>query len=96
VLRPLSGRYSTRFHLFGLVAAVVVPLIAFAALAVFSYAKSEQSRVAQEAVRIAGQTGLLVEAELKQLIARLEGLAASSALAAQTLSCRSSSSHGWA
>lgn len=82
---PLSGRYSTRFHLFGLVAAVVVPLLAFAALAVFQYAKAEQARVEQEAVRIAGQTGLLVEADLRQLIASLEGLATSSALAADNL-----------
>ena len=82
MLRPLSGRYSTRLHLFGLVAAVVIPLIAFAALVVFRYAKAEQARVEQEAVRIAGQTALLVEADLRQLVAKLEGLASSSALAA--------------
>ena len=61
--------------------AVVVPLIAFTALVVYRYAKAEQVRLEQEAVRIAGQTGLLVEAELKQLSAKLEGLASSAALA---------------
>ena len=85
VIIPWSGRYSTRFHLVGLVAVVVVPLIAFAALVVFQFAKAEQLRVEQETVRIAAQTGLLVEAELKQLIAKLEGLASSSALAADNL-----------
>jgi two-component sensor histidine kinase len=85
VRSPSSRRYSTRFHLVGLVAAVVVPLMAFAALVVFQYARAEQARVEQEAVRIAGQTGLLVEADLRQLIATLEGLASSSALAADNI-----------
>ena len=85
VSRRLPGRYSTRLHLFLLAAAVVIPLLAFAAMAVYRYAQTEQVRVEQEAVRIAGLTGLLVEAELRQLIARLEGLTASSALAREDL-----------
>jgi two-component sensor histidine kinase len=68
-----------------LAAALVVPLIAFAALAVYRYAQAEQVRVEQEAVRIASLTGLLVDAELKQLIAKLEGLSASSALSRDDL-----------
>lgn len=54
-------------------------------MAIYRYAQTEQIRVEQEAVRIAGLTGLLVDAELRQLIARLEGLAASSALARDDL-----------
>jgi PAS domain S-box-containing protein len=79
--RQLIGRYSTHLHLFGLVAAVVVPLIAFAALVLVRYADAEQARIEQEAIRIASQTGLLVEAELKRQIAKLEALTSSSALA---------------
>jgi len=85
VSRWLRGRYSTRLHLFMLAAAVVIPLIAFAALAIYRYTQTEQVRVEEEAVRIAGLTGLLVDAELRQLIAKLEGLAASSALARDDL-----------
>ena len=85
VSRRLLGQYSTRLHLFLLAAAVVIPLIAFAALAIYRYAQTEQARIEQEAVRIAGLTGLLVDAELRQLIARLEGLTASSALARDDL-----------
>ena len=81
----LPVRYSTRLHLFMLAAAVVIPLIAFAAIAIYRYAQTEQLRVEQEAVRIAGLTGLLVDAELRRLIARLEGLTASSALARDDL-----------
>jgi two-component sensor histidine kinase len=54
-------------------------------MAIYRYAQTEQVRVEQEAVRIAGLTGLLVDAELRQLIAKLEGLAASSALARDDL-----------
>lgn len=79
--RPLSGLFSTRFHLFGLVAAIVIPLIAFGGLVVVRFAQAERARVEQEAVRIAGLTALLVDADLKQLTAKLEGLATSSALA---------------
>lgn len=82
---PSSGKYSTRFHLFALVAAVVIPLVCFAGLVVYRYAKVEQTRIEGEAVRIASQTSLLVEADLKQLVSRLEGLAASSALATDDL-----------
>lgn len=80
LVRTWPRRYSTKFRLFGLVAAVVIPLIAFGALVVYRYAIAEQAQVERQAVRIARQTGLLIEADLKQLIARLEGLIASSAL----------------
>lgn len=78
-------RYSTRLHLFGLAAAVVVPLIAFAALVVYRYAQTEQVRIEQEAVRVATLAEALVDAELMQLIAKLEALTSSSALARENL-----------
>jgi two-component sensor histidine kinase len=76
----LTGRYSTRFHLIGLATAVVVPLTAFAGLVLYRYEKNQQLRVEREILQVAQQTGLLVDAELTKLTAKLEGLASSSAL----------------
>lgn len=83
--RQLFGRYSTHSHLFGLVAAVVVPLLAFAAFVLMRYASAEQARIEQESVRIATQTGLVVDSELRRLSAKLEGLRASSAVTGDDL-----------
>lgn len=77
----LTKRYSTRLHLIGLVAAVVVPLIAFGGLVLYLYSQAEQQRIQREVVRVAEQSGLLIDADIAQLTAKLEGLASSSALA---------------
>lgn len=63
----------------------MVPLIAFAALVVYRYAQTEQVRIEQEAVRVATLAEALVDAELMQLIAKLEALTSSSALARENL-----------
>ncbi|HEX2255705.1 MAG TPA: sensor histidine kinase [Afifellaceae bacterium] len=84
VLKP-SSRFpravSTRLYLLLLVAGVVVPLLAFAAYLMTSYAANEQARFEREAARLARQVALVVDGELARFVAKLQGLAASSALA---------------
>src|SRR5688572_29662324 len=74
-------RLSTQTYLFGLVAAVLIPLLAFAAFLLTRYAEAERARFEREAVQIARQVALVVDAELAGLAALLKGLATSSALA---------------
>ncbi len=83
MLSPMSAprRLSTQTYLFGLVAAVLIPLLAFAAFLLTRYAEAERARFEREAVQIARQVALVVDAELAGLAALLKGLATSSALA---------------
>lgn len=61
--------------------AVVVPVICFAAYLISYVASLERSRAEQQAVEIAHHVSEVVDGELSQFIASLNGLAASSALA---------------
>jgi two-component sensor histidine kinase/PAS domain-containing protein len=73
-------RLSTPVYLFVLVAAVVVPLLAFGAFLLTRYAAAERARFEREAMQIARQVALVVDGELEGLVALLKGLATSSAL----------------
>ncbi len=75
-------RLSTRTYLLGLIGAVVLPLLAFAAFLLIGFASNERSRFEREAAQIARHTALVVDGELGGLIALLKGIASSSALAA--------------
>jgi hypothetical protein len=72
---------STRLYLLGLVAAVVVPLLAFATFLLAWYVAMERARFERDAIQIARQTALVVDGQLGDLVGLLRGLAASSALA---------------
>jgi two-component sensor histidine kinase/PAS domain-containing protein len=75
----------TQLYLLGLVAAVVVPLLAFAAFLLTRYAATERARFERDAAQIARQIALVFDGELEGLVALLKGLAASSALASEDL-----------
>ena len=78
-------RLSTQKYLFALVAAVVIPLLAFTAFLLFRYAATERARFEHDAVEIASQIALIIDGELQAMVALLRGLAASSALATDDL-----------
>jgi two-component sensor histidine kinase/PAS domain-containing protein len=71
---------STQRYLLALVAAVVIPLLAFAAFLLLWYVNGERARTEREALQIARQVALLVDGELERFAALLQGLAASSSL----------------
>ena len=71
---------STRLYLFALVTAVLVPLLAFAALLATRYSASERTRFETEALEIAHQVALVVDAQLAMLAAMLQALSTSTAL----------------
>ena len=73
-------RLSTRTYLLALIAAVVVPLLAFAGFLLTRHVATERARFEEDAARIARQVALVVDGELNGLIALLKGLAATSAL----------------
>ncbi|HWT31398.1 MAG TPA: histidine kinase, partial [Propylenella sp.] len=77
---PLPRRLSTQTYLLALVAAVVIPLLAFAAFLLTRYAETERARFEAGAAQLARQVGLIVDGELAGLVAVLKGLATSSAL----------------
>jgi two-component sensor histidine kinase len=79
--QPSTRRVSTQIYLFALVAAVLVPLLAFIGFLLVRYAAIEQTRLEREALQLARQVSLVIDAELRSLIAQLNGLAASAALA---------------
>jgi PAS domain S-box-containing protein len=72
---------STRGYLFGLVAAVVIPLLVFAGLLLTRYAAAERERYERDAAQISRQISLVLDGELTGLLSLLRGLAASAALA---------------
>jgi two-component sensor histidine kinase len=74
-------RLSTRSFLYSLVAAVVVPLLVFAAFLLYRFAAAEQRRFENEAAQIARHVGLVIDGELAAIQSLLEGLASSSSLA---------------
>jgi two-component sensor histidine kinase/PAS domain-containing protein len=78
--------FTTQVFLLTLVAAVVIPLLAFAAVLLMRYAATERPRLEREAEQIAGQVALVVDAELQRLLALLTGLSSSSALRTRDLS----------
>jgi two-component sensor histidine kinase len=78
---PGGFRLSTQTYLLGLVAAVVIPLLAFSAFLVTRYAVAERARYQRDAAQIARQVALVIDAELGALLGLLHGLAVSSALA---------------
>jgi two-component sensor histidine kinase/PAS domain-containing protein len=78
-------RLSTPFYLFVLVAAVVIPLLAFGAFLLTRYAAAERARFERDAMQIARQVALVIDGELEGLVASLKGLATSSALASGDL-----------
>jgi hypothetical protein len=78
-LRP--RRLPTQTYLLGLVAAVGIPLLAFAAFLLLRYAATERARFERDGLQFARQVALVVDSELAGLVALLKGLAASSALA---------------
>jgi two-component sensor histidine kinase len=82
---PKQRRFSTQTYLFGLVAAVVIPVLAFAAFLLIRYAVTERGRFESDAAQIARQVALVVDGELMGLVALLTGLATSSALATNDL-----------
>src|SRR4051812_2017022 len=78
--RLLLRRISTQFYLLTLVAAVVVPLLAFGAFLLTRYAATERARFERDASQIARQVALVLDGELAGLEALLKGLSVSSAL----------------
>ena len=78
--RLLLRRISTQLYLLTLVAAVVVPLLAFGAFLLTRYAATERARFERDASQIARQVALVLDAELAGLAALLKGLSVSSAL----------------
>jgi PAS domain S-box-containing protein len=73
-------RFSTLGYLLGMIAAVVVPLLAFAALGLTGYVMIERERFEREAVETARGINRIVEADLETLVSLLEGLSASQLL----------------
>jgi two-component sensor histidine kinase/PAS domain-containing protein len=71
---------STQRYLLALVAAVVIPLLAFASFLLVWYANGERARTEREALRTARQVALLVDGQLERFASLLQGLAASSSL----------------
>ncbi len=71
---------STQRYLLALVAAVVIPLLAFASFMLVWYVAGERARTEREALRTARQVALLVDGQLEQFASLLQGLAASSSL----------------
>ena len=74
------GEISTQLYLLTLVAAVVIPLLAFGAFLLTRYAATERARFERDASQIARQVALVLDAELAGLAALLKGLSVSSAL----------------
>jgi two-component sensor histidine kinase len=83
--RPEPGsaprRISTQRYLLGLVAAILIPLLAFSAFLLIRYSVTERARYEREAARIARNVALVIDGELTGFVALLRGLATSSALA---------------
>jgi two-component sensor histidine kinase len=71
---------STQRYLFALVAAVVIPLLAFASFMLVWYVAGERARTEREALQTARQVALLVDGQLERFASLLYGLAASSSL----------------
>ncbi|HEX8167631.1 MAG TPA: HWE histidine kinase domain-containing protein [Beijerinckiaceae bacterium] len=78
--RLVLPRISTQLYLLALVAAVVVPLLAFGAFLLTRYAATERARFERDASQIARQVALVLDGELAGLAALLKGLSVSSAL----------------
>ncbi|MET0598644.1 MAG: HWE histidine kinase domain-containing protein [Mesorhizobium sp.] len=78
---PASHRYRARTYLLGLIAVAVVPVWAFAAYLLMSFAMAKQEDYREAAVQLARQAAAVVDGELNQVITRLDGLARSSELA---------------
>jgi PAS domain S-box-containing protein len=76
-----ARRISTQLFLFTLVAAVLVPLLAFAGFLLLRYSANEHARYERDAMQIARQVALVVDRELDGLLALLRGLSVSSSLA---------------
>jgi two-component sensor histidine kinase len=76
---------STRLYLFALVTAVLVPLLAFGAFLLARYSASEQRRFEAQALQVAYQVALLIDAQLGMLGAMLQALSTSSSLATNDL-----------
>jgi two-component sensor histidine kinase len=74
-------RVSTQRYLLGLVAAVLIPLLAFSAFLLTRYSITERARYEREAVQIARHVALVIDSELTGFVSVLRGLATSSALA---------------
>ena len=73
-------RVSTQRYLLGLVAAVLIPLLAFSAFLLTRYSIIERARYEREAVQIARHVALVIDSELTGFVSVLRGLATSSAL----------------
>lgn len=78
-------RLSARLHLVLLIAAALVPVLLFSAYLLAQYAMSERKQYERDALQVARQVSLVVEAELQNLLTVLRGLATSNALAAGDL-----------
>ncbi len=70
-----------QLYLLGLVAAVVVPLLAFGTFLMIRYAESERARFEHDADQITRQVARVIDGELQTLEGLLRGLASSAALA---------------
>jgi two-component sensor histidine kinase len=85
-LRARALRHtSTRLYLFGLVTAVLIPLLAFTAFLLTRYAANERARFENEALETAHQIALIVDGQVGMLAAMLQGLASSASLAGNDL-----------
>lgn len=73
-------RFSTRNFLFALIAAVVIPLLAFSGLILNRHVTAERERLEEQAVEWARHIALIVDGELNGLVALLRGLASSTSL----------------
>lgn len=73
-------RVGVRLHLLGLIAAALVPVWLFAAYLLAQYAFNERGRFEREALQVAQQVSLVVDAELVSLRSVLDGLSKSEAL----------------
>jgi len=83
--RSTRHQFSTQSYLFGLVAAAVIPVLAFAAFLLTRYAATERARFESDAAQIAHHVALVVDGELEGFVSLLKGLATSSALATNDL-----------
>jgi len=74
-------RLPARFHVLGLIAAVVTPVWLFAAYLLTQYALGERTRFESDARDTAKQVALVVEGELVRLVTIINGLSKSAAFA---------------
>ena len=75
-----AGRFSTRVYLLAFSLALVVPILLFGAWSILSYAQIERGRLERQTAQIARQLNVVLDTDVRNLLAMLGALASSSAL----------------